>query len=182
MILSPKIERNTKIHESTATGVTTSKGTWTGIQLLEFEWAEETAADCLWKHRWLKEKQPAQSWLARRNTAGQQLLSVNISLQFGRVLISLLDNDTWHYSYMTCIQAMAIKVWSGKHLEREKSHPPSRRSGHTVTFWSPQKNYRSLGMAKQWMNRQAWQTHNLKSMVWFRLIKNKVREKRRHLW
>ena len=89
---------------------------------------------------------------------------------------------TWHYSYMTYVQAVAIKIWSGKHLERETSRPPSRRSGHTVTFWSPQKNYRSLGMAKQWMNRQAWQTHNLKSMVWFRLIKNKVREKCRHLW
>lgn len=45
---------------------------------------------------------------------------VNISLQFERVRISLSDNDIWHFSYMTCIQTTAIKVWTGKHLEREK--------------------------------------------------------------
>lgn len=118
------------------------------------------------------------SWsrLARRNTGRTSLHCANISLQFERVLISLLNNNSWHFSYMTCIQTMAIKVYTGKHLEREKSGSPSRRSGHTMTFWSPQNNYGSLGMAKHGMNRQAWQTHNLKSMVWFKVIKNKIRK------
>lgn len=49
-----------------------------------------------------------------------QLHFVNISLRFERVLILLLDNDIWHFSYMTCIQTAAIKVWTGKHLEGEK--------------------------------------------------------------
>lgn len=142
----PKRRKAEEIHEYDATGVTTSKELKRNPAART--WIRRRNHCSLFMEPQMAEGQRAsQGRRARRNTGRTQVHLPNMSLPFQSVLLSPLDN-IWCFSFMTCIQTLAIKLWTRKHLEREKSISPSRRSGHTVTFQNPQRNYRSLGMAK----------------------------------
>jgi hypothetical protein len=88
------------------------KRTKKGIQLLEFELEEETTADCLWKHRWLKGKQLCKASLPGETLEGHSctLLTFPSSLkgpQFHRWAIF----DTSHI----------LLVYGNKSLNRKTS-------------------------------------------------------------